>query len=80
MKDYPKIWQHKKTKKKVRVMPWWETVEGSAIRDKDIGVAEPGIPWKFGMLVQVGWLLENENNVWFGVGPTAKDSFKEVKK
>lgn len=34
---------------------------------------------KFGTLVQGGWLLENAQGVFIGVGLKAADVFKEVK-
>jgi hypothetical protein len=71
-------WKHKKNGKVFKVTEWWETLPDTNITDKDIGEPVPGVPYKFGMLVQVGWLLENEGGVWFGVGPTAVESFEVV--
>jgi len=82
----PKIWEHKETKKRVRVMPWWEIPEdfldgiglASALqkeKEKD-DFKERAI--KIGALVQIGWFLENEHGVWLGVGPSAKESFTEI--
>jgi hypothetical protein len=70
------VWQNKKSKQKFRVMPWWEifkTDEVLSSLSTDIGVKSA---WKFGMLTQVGWLLENEHGVWFGLGPSAIESFE----
>jgi len=77
---YPQTWKHKENGKTHRVCPWWEMMPGTEINDKDIGDPIPGTPWKFGMLIQVGWLLENEHGVWFGVGPDAKEFFEVVEK
>lgn len=74
--EYPKLWQHKKTKKRCRASPWWECVD-PMLTEKDA----PKEPRKFkiGALVQVGWLLENEHGVWLGVGLKAANHFKEVR-
>lgn len=71
------FWQHKESKKKVRALPWWEILPDDEImnsRQVELG----GPAWKFGMLVQVGWLLENEHGVWLGVGPKAIEAFNIV--
>lgn len=76
----PAIWQHKKTKKKFRVLPWWECLE-PLVDDKELGTKlTEGRKFKIGSLVQIGWMLENEHGVWLGVGPQAEKAFKEVKK
>lgn len=76
-----KFWQHKKTKKLFRVMPWWETVPSSdVIGDKELPIPEIGTPWKFGMLVQIGYLLENDHGVWFGFNSKVRESFQEITK
>lgn len=59
-------------------MPWWEHAPNTEITDKDIKIPEMNREWKWGMLVQVGWLIENEHGVFLGVGPTAKESFNVI--
>ncbi len=82
--EYPRLWQHKKRKTKLRVMPWWETVKDGQIEKVDeLGqmVAESaGRPCKFGVLVQVGYLLENEHGIWLGVGIGAAKEFDDFGK
>lgn len=79
---YPRLWKNKKSGKKVRVMPWWETVNNGEIEEVDaLGrlVADvAGRPCKFGILVQVGFLLENEHGIWLGLGPKASESFDDL--
>ncbi len=79
--EYPRTWVHKKNKKKLRVMPWWETVkDGEVERVDELGqmVSEvAGRICKFGVLVQVGYLLENEHGMWLGVGPKAAKEFHD---
>jgi hypothetical protein len=78
-------WKHKETGKIVRATPWWEIPEDFV---EELGIAEAiadkkdewkDRKYKIGALVQVGWLLENEHGVWFGVGPKAKEAFDEVR-
>ena len=71
---FPELWTHKKNKKEVRAMPWWEMID-SVIDEKEFKIPEINVPYKFGMLIQVGWLLENEHGVWLGVGPKAAEEF-----
>lgn len=77
--EWPKAYRHKKTKKKVRVTPWWECID-PIISDKEAGMEfAEGRKFKIGAIVQVGWLLENEHGVWLGVGPKALEHFQEVR-
>ena len=75
-------WQHKETKKIYRVTPWWECYgdiidhPGDILADKDDAFKDR--KYAVGVLAQIGYLLENEHGVWFGVGPTAKDSFDDI--
>jgi hypothetical protein len=76
----PAIWEHKVTKKRANVHPWWELLPNTEIKDKDLEMPIPNQPWKWGMLIQVGWLLENEHGMWMGVGPKAEEAFNVIKK
>lgn len=82
--EYPRLWEHKEKKNKLRVMPWWETVkDGEVEKIDELGqliAEEAGRPCKFGVLVQVGYLLENEHGVWLGVGPKAAEQFNDLGK
>jgi hypothetical protein len=79
---YPRLWKHKDTGKELRVMPWWETVKDGEVEEvNELGhmIAEvAGRPIKFGVLTQVGYLLENKHGVWLGVGPRATESFVDI--
>lgn len=63
-------------------MPWWETVRDGEVEEVDeFGhmIAETaGRPAKFGVLVQIGFLIENDAGVWFGLGPDAQKHFEDV--
>lgn len=84
-KEWPKVWEHKINKKRLNVMPWWECVEPMVASDTDYGAVDvgkeiaDGRKFRIGAIVQIGWLLENEHGVWFGVGPQAEESFIEIK-
>lgn len=78
-----RTWEHKETKKKVRATEWWEIADpileeevSKAMQDKKDEFKDR--KFKIGALVQVGWLLENEHNVWLGVGPKAAESFNDL--
>lgn len=80
--EYPRLWVHKKDpKRKMRVMPWWETVDdGKPAKVDELGQMVTdcmGRPCKFGIIVQVGYLLENEHGVWFGMGPRVAEEFHD---
>jgi hypothetical protein len=84
MSDMKKRWKHKETGKEYNVLPWWEC-ESDLIEKKDCPavIGDKEDEWKdrlsaIGVLYQIGWLIENEHGVWFGVGPKAKDSFDEI--
>lgn len=59
-------------------MPWWEIPESDTILDEETVKPVVGVNAKFGVLVQVGFLLENEGGVWLGVGPKAADAFNDL--
>ena len=80
---YPRLWQNKTLGQKVRVMPWWEIVNGGEMVQVDelgemITEVAGGRLCKFGVITQVGYLLENEHGVWLGVGPKATKHFKDL--
>jgi len=79
---YPRRWKNKISGQELRVMPWWETLkDGEIEKTNEIGEALTeiaGRQCKFGVITQIGYLLENEHGVWFGVGPSAADSFEDL--
>ena len=79
---YPRKWKNKKSKKCVRVMPWWEVVKDGEIEKVDalgnLLSEQAGIACKFGVLTQIGYLIENEHGFWFGMGPKAREAFKDM--
>lgn len=79
---YPRKWKNKISGQVLRVMPWWEAVKDGEIEETDelgnmIATAAGG-PCKFGTIVQIGYLLENEHGVWIGVGPKAAEQFEDL--
>lgn len=75
---YPRIWQNKINKKKFRVMPWWERAECDDNELDKAMTTKFKRPCKFGILMQIGYLLENEHGIWFGLNLTAKKQFKDL--
>ena len=79
---YPRLWKNKESGKEFRVMPWWEAVkEGDIEETNELGemVTEvAGRPCKFGVITQIGFLLENEHGVWFGVNLSAAEHFEDL--
>ncbi len=77
-----KRWRHKVTKKEFNVVPWWD-MQGSVVDNPKGIIEDENDTWTdrlyaVGVLAQIGWLIENEHNVWFGVGPGAKDEFEDI--
>jgi len=79
----PKIaemWRHKKTGKILKVVPWYEipdpVLELSGNDAKKAFDLDLPRRVKFGTLVQVGWLIENEHNIFIGVGIEAAKEFE----
>lgn len=80
---YPRKWKNKTSGAEVRVMPWWETItdDGGMVEVDEMGkmISESlGKPCRFGVITQVGYLLENEHGVWFGMGPKAVECFEDL--
>lgn len=80
---YPRIWENKRSGDRLRVMPWWETIteDGKVEEVDDLGhmiASVAGRPCKFGVLVQVGYLLENVHGIWLGLRPKAVDEFIDL--
>ena len=81
----PKIklkWKHKKKGNIVKVVPWMEipdpVVELKAEESIKAGLSDVERKIKFGTLIQVGWMIENANGVFIGVGLSASEEFEEV--
>jgi hypothetical protein len=79
---YPRVWRNKKSGQTLRVMPWWETIKDGEVEEVDpLGHMireEFGRPAKFGVLVQIGYLLENESGCWFGVNRSVVEGFEDL--
>ena len=85
----PKVaryWRHKTSKKEVKVAPWWEILDPivalSAEESMTSGLSDVKRQIKMGLgvecLVQVGWLIENEHNMFLGVGLAAQEQFEDI--
>jgi len=84
----PKIatqWKHKVSGKIVKVAPWYEIpdpIVGTEAHESEqaFGKDMKDRKVKFGVLVQIGWLIENGQNCFLGVGLNAAKHFDKVKK
>lgn len=77
--DGIRLWKNKTTKQIVQATPWWEIVD-PILSDKDL-LAEnliEGRKFKIGTLIQIGWLIKNKNDVWFGTGISVAEHFKDI--
>lgn len=77
-------WRHKESGKEYNVLPWWDC-HASLVDASDSSeiLGDKDDEWKdrlyaVGALCQIGWLMENEEGVWFGVGPKIRDHFNEI--
>lgn len=63
-------------------MPWWEIVnDGKVVEVDELGQAitqSANRPCKFGIIYQVGYLIENQHGIWLGLGPQAEKEFKDL--
>lgn len=73
----PRVWQHKETKKKFKVLPWWECLD-PILDDKNAEGFLGCRKFKIGTIVQIGWMLENEHGIWLGTNMTSSTVFKDL--
>lgn len=70
--NYPRKFRNRRSGQVFKAMPWWEAVkEGEIEQVNELGLLvteAAGRLCKFGIITQVGYLLENEHGVWFGLG------------
>ena len=64
---------HKKTGQLLLATPWWEIPDGLDVTS--VAGCSKAV---WGALTQVGWLLQNENEVWLGVGLNAAPTFFDI--
>lgn len=79
---FERKWKNKTTGKIFNVVPWW-SCDGSLVDRPEELLKDDTDDWKdrlfcIGVLGQIGWMIENDNGVWFGVGPKAKEQFEEI--
>lgn len=59
------------------VAPWWECIEPEEyLSDLLTNEVVKTQKVKYGMLCQVGWLVQNEHGVYFGVALDALENFE----
>lgn len=78
---FPQVWMSVTNEQVFVVVPWWEIMDGDTLLSGNMEMLE-GEPtdrrFKIGALAQVGWLIENRNGVFFGVGPSALEFMEKV--
>lgn len=79
-----RVWKNKTSGKEFKVTPWWEVPPGDdqiAVIEMEVDYGDGKkrkVPTKLGVLYQVGWLLENEHGVWFGMSLDASEHFEDL--
>lgn len=77
------LWCRKDTGDLLLATPWFEILEKDEVvngKSEILGDADPHPKrqFKFGMLTQVGWLIQNQYECWFGVGFNAEENFEVI--
>lgn len=78
--QYPRKWKNKEMGQIMRVAPWWEMIEPDVILSGKMydEASKKKRTFKIGALVQCGWLLCNEHDVYFGVGMGVETIFEDL--
>lgn len=79
--NFPQVWVNKISGQLFVVTPWWEIMSEDVMVEGTVGMVT-NLPeeqrWKYGMLAQVGWLIQNESGVWFGVGTSVAEQMEKI--
>jgi len=70
----PQVYRNKKTDDIFLIVPWF-----TPVTENEAAILEmkfDKIPQVHGTFWQCGWLLQNQNGVWFGFGLNAIDNFE----
>jgi len=79
-----RLWKNKTSQKEFKVTEWWEVPPGDdqiAVIEMEVDFGDGKkrkVPTKLGVLYQVGWLLESEHGVWFGLNLDAASQFEDL--
>ena len=77
----PKVWMNRNTGQICLATPWWEIMPGDeaiAMKMEVICNNTSQARMKFGLLTQIGWLIQNEHDLWAGFGLATEDLFEEI--
>ncbi len=70
---FPQVWVNKMSGQILVAVPWWDMMENDTLIEGRLSDIDPSSQderrMKIGAIAQVGWLIENGNGVFFGVGP-----------
>jgi len=81
--DRVRRWKNKKNNKEFKATPWWEIPPGDdelAVVEMEVefGNKKHKVPTKMGVMYQVGWLIQNEHGIWFGLNLEAAEQFEDL--
>lgn len=80
--QFPQVWMNRRTGQILNVVPWWDMLaEDTWIEGRTSMLGPEGNSeqrFKIGTLAQVGWLVQNESGMWFGVGLNLVSEFEKV--
>ena len=74
LNNQKQVWYHKEKDQLFLFSPWWEIPEGIDLTE--VTMNKEKVVW--GALVQVGWLIQNLHDIWFGVNFSVEGSFEYV--
>ena len=72
----PQVWMNKTNGMIFLATPWFSTGDEETAQ-YTLTVTDP-LDIYFGTFYRVGWLIQNQHGVWFGVNLDAKDSFEVI--
>lgn len=72
IEQFPQVWVNKISSELFVVTPWFQVMSGDEL---DAGILDK-TRYAIGALSQVGWLIENGNGVFFGMGLAAEQNFE----
>ena len=79
------VWMNRSSGDLVLATPWWEplTIDYdeklfNELLPLDLTKAIEGRKIAKGLVVQVGWMIQNRNDVWMGLNQDAKDFFEVI--
>lgn len=80
--NFPQIWCSKINGQLLVVIPWFDMLQDETLIEGQLSVLDTRITdsrkFKIGALAQVGWLVQNEHGIYFGVNMAAMKCMEKV--